>query len=199
MTNVLIYYRTRGFANGLTQMPRAMKRIIVSLTALALAGLCETAHADVFILTFPEINGTIHTSGFPLPLVDWSTRAYSIPAGQTIVDASISGTWGSTSQFYGNTAEAQLFVNGLLVSDTATLSPDPANNVVPFTFNYTTAELATLTGSSATLSYIQTSQSIVRLSGTTLTIETTPEPGTMVLAGLGGLSILLLRRHKRAC
>lgn len=175
-----------------------MKRIIVSLTALALAGLCEMAHADIITLTFPEINGNYYVSGFPLPEVDWSTLSLSIPAGQSIVGASISGTWGSTSQIYGSTAEAQLFVNELLVSDTRTLSPDPYNNVVPFSFTYTPGELTTLAGGSATLSYIQTSEFIVRLSQTTLTIDTAPvpEPGTVAFAGLGGLSLLLLRRRK---
>lgn len=164
-----------------------MKRIIVSLAVLTFAAHCELAHADL-TLTFPEIDGATYTTGFPLPEVNWSTLSLSIPADQIIVGASISGIWGSTSDYYGNTAEAQLFVNGLLVSDTTTLSPDPYYNVVPFTYTYTPSEFATLDGGSATLSYIQTSQYTVRLSQTTLTIETetvaVPEPTTWVTGAL---------------
>ena len=165
-----------------------IKQIIVSLTALALAGLCQVAHANVITVTFPEINGAYYTSGFPLPAVNWDTELYSITAGQSIVGASISGIWGSTSQFYGSTAETELYVNGLLVSDTTTLSPDPYLNVVPFSFTYTPGDLATLASGSATLSYIQTSQYQVRLSQTTLTIETAPSG----VPDSGGISCLLM-------
>jgi len=119
-----------------------MKKPLLLLTVLILAGLCQMAQANVLTVNFPEVNGGLFSSGFPIASVNWDTELFTVPGGQSIVGASISGTWGSTSQFVGSTAETELYVNGLLVSDTTTLSPDPFNNVVPFSYTYSAGDLA---------------------------------------------------------
>jgi len=171
-------------------------RALVIVALFCLATIC-TANATIITVNFPEVN---YVAGppFPSPQITWDTETYTIPVGQMIVSANMSGTWGSTSVYYDSTAETQLFVNNVLVSDTTTLSPDPYDNVVPFSYNYT--NFSSLSSGSATLSFIQTTSYEVRLSTTTLTMKTAPvpvPPSVLLLApGLVGLAGIR-RRFKK--
>jgi hypothetical protein len=168
---------------------------------LAVAGLlapAPTVKADVIVTTFPEVNGPTMTSGFPGPNTVIATDTFTIPAGQSIVSATIAGIFGQTSQFVGSTAEFNLLVNDVQVGSTHDVTPDPFNNVVPFSFSVPPSLLG---GGSATLSYIQTSEFNVRLSPTTLTITTAaavPEPSSLLLLGASLLALGGVRVFRRA-
>ena len=171
-----------------------------------LAGLLATtqqAKADLSTVTFPEVNGAFYTSGFPIAAVNVQTDLLSLPAGAVISSATLSGIFGQTSQFVGSTAEFDLLINGTQVGSTYDVTPDPFNNVVPFSFSVAPALLS---GGSATLSYVQESEYTVRLSETTLAINysvtSVPEPSTAAICGgtllIFGLARLIRRRAKSA-
>jgi hypothetical protein len=167
-----------------------MKSKILITAAMLAASLA--ARADI-ILTFPEVNGPEETSGFPLPLTPIATDTYTIPAGQTITGATISGVFGETSTYYGSTAEFDLYANADEVISTYDVSPDPYNNVVPFSVSW--SDLASLDTGSITLGYVQETDYDVRLSAVTIDISTAPTAtgnvpdatgiSSLVMAGLG--------------
>ena len=153
-----------------------------------------TTYANVFV-SFPEVN----FAGSPFPdTVTWSTQTFVVPVGQAISGASFSGTWGSTSQFFGSTAPTELFLDGLNVSNMFNTS-----SVSSFNFVFTVPQLSVLSDDSVTLSFTQLGPNVVRLSGTTLTINTVasavPEPSTwaMMILGFAGIGFLAYRRRGR--
>jgi hypothetical protein len=104
-----------------------------------------------------------------------------------ITGATLSGVFGSTSQYYGSTAEFDLYANADEVTSTYDWSPDPYNNVVPFSVPWN--DLASLNTDSVTLSYVQDSQYTVRLSQVTLDITLAPVPD---VTGLSSIAMAVL-------
>ena len=112
----------------------------------------------------------------------------------------LSGIFGVTSEFIGSTAHHRLFVDGVQVANTQDFNPDPYETVVPFSVS---VPISTLLDGSATLSFIQDTGTIVRLSETTLEITTravstnAPDSGnTLVILGavFSVLGFLVRRR-----
>ncbi len=160
-----------------------------TLIATAVLAAAVAAQADI-TETFPEVNGPYvdYSYTFPQPMTTIGTVNYSIPAGETILGATLSGIFGDTSDFYGSSAEFDLYANGTEVISTYDVSPDPYYNVVPFTASYN--DIASLETGSVTLSYVQESPYDVRLSEVTLDIQTSSVPdvtgmSSVVMAGLG--------------
>jgi hypothetical protein len=180
----------------------------LSLAALVLIGMASTAKADVIIDQIAEINGPTNNGGFPIDLGVLGTFAYVIPAGQQIVSANITGTWGNSQ--ISSTAEGRIFVDGTLV---ATAGQVEFNQQAPsvWSYNFSAAELPSLADGFADLSVIQDTGFVIRIGdtipvqglGPTLTIITqqvgaAPEPGTFVLFAAGGLlGATVLRRRRR--
>jgi PEP-CTERM motif len=168
---------------------------LISAVALSACVLSASANANV-VVSLPEVN--FAASSFPDSVL-WDVATFVVPAGQQIVGASFSGTWGSTSQFFGSTAPAELFLNGINVSNMFN-----TNSVQSFTFNFTSADLAVLADDSVNLSFLQTGPSTVRLSATTLTIDTittsVPEPSTwaMMILGFAGIGFTAYRKRNRS-
>ncbi len=103
--------------------------------------------------------------------------SFIVPAGTSVLSASFSGVFGSTSQYEGSTAHFNLFLNGIEFGGTNDVTPDPYINVVPFDFNISNPFiLSSLSGQSATLSVVQESDYTIRLSTTTLTTVTANVP-----------------------
>ena len=166
---------------------------IKTLSAVAIAFLAAGTqlNASLITITFPEVNGLQYDTGFPIPAVDVQTETFSIPFGESVVSATFSGTFGETSQFSGSSARAQLLLDNVVAVDTDNLNPDVYSNIV--SFSVPVSNLADLNDGSVTLSYIQTSPYVVRLSGTTLEIMTAgavPDAGSS-LALLGSAFAML--------
>jgi hypothetical protein len=131
--------------------------------------------------------------------VNVSTQVFVIPAGETIVAATFSGTFGLTSVFNGSSAHANLLLDGNVILDSNTLSPSVFTNVVPFSVSLGATSF--LNDASVTLSYVQTTQTNVRLSATTLQITTratgnVPDAGSaLAIFGVALASLLAVRRR----
>jgi len=173
--------------------------LIAALTSSVLSS------ASVTSVTYDEVNFETDGGFYPKPEVVIGTESWVVPVGEYIVSATLSGIWGSTSLLVDSTAHAQLFFDGMLVSDTMTLTPDPYWNVVPW--SYTFSDFSSLVDGSGKLSFVMTSQTWVRLSETTLAITTAGEkqptvPDADATSLLLGGSMLALaaftRRFKRA-
>src|SRR5262245_56350122 len=80
-------------------------RFILALMVAGFLGTPPAAKAGVLTLTFPEVNGAEHPfeDPFPLPAVDVQTDLFSIPAGNVITSATLSGRFGDTSIYQGTT------------------------------------------------------------------------------------------------
>ncbi len=166
-----------------------MKTKLIALTMMLVAALA--ARADV-IATFPEVNHE-GSSPYPSPVLVVGTEVYGPIVASS---ATLSGVFGMTSIYYGSTANFELYINDFLVGSTYDVSPDPYFNVVPFSFALSGAALNSLNSGSATLSLVQTTDVVIRLSETELKIQTAsavPEGGssiamfTLVLCGLVAL------------
>ncbi len=130
-------------------------------------------HAATLAVSFPEVNGSSYTSGFPLPPVVVATDSFAVPAGQSVLSASFSGVFGYT----GSTAQFDLLLNGVEFGSTFDVTPTPYTNVVPFDFNISNPFiLSSLDGQSATLSVVQESIYRMYLSTTTLSMVTATVP-----------------------
>jgi hypothetical protein len=169
-------------------------RILTAVLALSCAALAAKASV---IATFPEVNYSSQTS-YPAPIFYVGTETFG---SLTATSATLSGIFGSTSQLYGSTAHFELYINDFLVGSTYDVYPDPYSNVVAFSFALSAAALNSLNAGSATLGVVQTSDYVIRLSETTLRIETSasvPDGGsTVAIFGLAIVGLVALRRKYR--
>jgi hypothetical protein len=136
------------------------------------------AAAATIVVTFPELNGAAIDSPFPQPPVTVGAQALSIPAGDRIVSARISGFWG-TSAKPDSTAGVSVLLDGVEVARCE--KPDPGcwlgdSGQRPWQHTFTASELPALNGGTATLTAVQTSDEFVRLGVSTLVIDTAPIP-----------------------
>ncbi len=158
--------------------------------------------ADVITVTWPEQNGPdagcvgiILGSCTGVPVTLSSLMTFTIPAGQSIVSAVFSSTYGNST--VPNTAIETITVNGVQVG-ACTSSLNPCWNGLsptPFSYTYTAADLLTLLSGTADLVATQTDCCIIREGVSTLVITTTPEPGTLALFG-SGIGLLGLYRRR---
>jgi hypothetical protein len=146
--------------------------VLVGATALAAAGV---AQATVYTSTLPEFSSAGYTPAgpFPRPAVTVGTFSYSIPAGEQIVGATISGRFGNSLS--GTSAGADLYLNGWPVGQCIRFGPCYFQGASwSQTFSWLAWPL--LGHGSAVLTVVQTSEFFVRLAPTTLTIVTRSSP-----------------------
>lgn len=168
-------------------------KLVVSLSLVS----CSVSAATLSE-TFPEVN--FASFAYPNGPHEVGTALFVIAPGEVIVSAVLSGIFGATSEFIGSTAHHRLFIDGEQVADTNNFDPSPFESVVQFSV---VVPISVLLDGSATLSFIQDTESVVRLSETTLeittrTVSTTvPDGGnTLVILGsvFSGLGILIRRK-----
>lgn len=133
------------------------------------------ATATTIVLAFPAFSGQVIEGGFPISAIV-GQQELKIPAGETIVSATVSGTWGNPEWPQG-TAGTDVMLEGVLVA--RCLKPDPncwgpTAGAVPWTRQLAMNERALLKPGIVTLTAVQTSDTRVRLGDTTLTITTRP-------------------------
>jgi len=179
--------------------------IVVSLAAGSPA-------AATLVGTFPELQNPLSFEvvlPFPHPAVTVGSVLYSIPLGERVVAAKISGFWG-TNQNPAATAGVDVLVDGVLVARCVKNEAgcwEPAADQRPWSHIFAESELKVLNDGVATLTAMQTSEFTVQLGVSTLIIETGPPPAVptlsplgllFLLAGVATMGALAIRRFQRA-
>jgi len=184
------------------------KNLFIATCGAASFGLCTIlsfgcAEAAIITSTIPEFNGSSFSSDepFPQPPVNIGIFSYTIPTGEEIVSAVISGTFGNS--VVPNSSGLNLFVDSFQVASCARFDPLCYFGSIPtpWSFSFPASAFSFLTDNSMTLTATatQTSEFVIRLGETRLTIETAPiasvpEPTSvlalLVIVALGGSSAL---------
>jgi hypothetical protein len=165
-----------------------LRLVLAMLTAASLMP------AAILTSTLPEYDG----AGVWPATETVGTFTYTIPLGETILSATVTGTMGNSSS--PTTAVMDVLVDGVLVAQ----CPDEAAacwsvaGPHPFSYSFLPAEFAVLLDNAADLTVNQLDCCVIRLGETTLTIVTgaVPEPGGFVLLA-GGLGALVWRLRRR--
>lgn len=151
--------------------------VVRSSVAVVAMLAASVAAAATIVVTFPEFNGALFDSGFPQPPVTVGTQAFSIPTGDRVVSAAISGFWGTTTK-PDSTAGVTVLLDDVEVARCE--KPDPAcwlpgdSGQRAWRYTYTAPQLVSLNDGAATLTAVQTSDAFIRLGVSTLVIETAP-------------------------
>ena len=170
--------------------------------ALLLAVSALSLNAATISATLPEYNGPMNAPGpFPASTLNIGTFTYTIPVGQQIISARLTGTFGNAQ--FTNTAGVDLSAAGLLFASCAPLAAcDTGEVITPFSYDFAPGNLFLLNGGSLNISAVQTNGNMLRLGTETLTITTqtspnaaTPEPASLALMGAGIVVLGLIKRR----
>ena len=184
------------------------------LACLAL-GWASLAQADIIVTpTFDPSNqaappdttdyeGNFYdfSSSFPPDPITIGTFNFTIPAGEQVVGATISGTFGDVN--IPVTAVTDLFVDsGTIQVGACDSTGDPCaagtidGSLVPWSYTFTGAQLGDLTGGSLDFTAVQNSFGAVVVGTPTLDIQTVPEPTSISTLAGALLAFAAWRRRK---
>jgi hypothetical protein len=185
-------------------MPKFTATALAALISVVYAlSFSAPAQAAVIASTVPEYNGAFEDPSltYPLPSVLIGTFSYTIPTGDRLVGATISGTFGNLDQA-NTTALSDYFLGSVEVAacdSTANPCFSADINAPPtaWTYTFTAAQLAALATGSANFSVVQNGPFSVQTGITELDlIVATPEPAAIFLLCGGLAGIALLRRKQ---
>jgi hypothetical protein len=152
-----------------------------------------SCHADGFVYEIvtegtPPVTATIGpysstgSAPFPNPSLEIGTFNYTLPAGEEIVSATISGTWGGN--LFNSSAPARLFVDlaAIVIQVAQCIEEEPcwfeSTGPVSWTYQFDPSEFIFLEEVGvAAFTQIQDDVITVDLGPTTLTIDTAPVAG----------------------
>lgn len=172
------------------------KKLLTGLaTGIFLFGMVGMTQAAIINISLGEYNSPYWTGAD----TEYNVGTFNFNLlGESIIYATINGSWGNST--VGTTAHNFLELDGIEVANTNNYTPSPYNTT-NVNWSYTFSDFSIFGDGSAVFDVTQTSESYVRLASTYLTIETSPvpEPGTMVLFGLGlaGLVGYKSRKNKK--
>jgi PEP-CTERM motif-containing protein len=179
------------------------------VASIALVWAASLAQADIIVTpTFDSsdqtTDGTDYEGNFFTAGPDditIGTFDFTIPVGDQIAGATISGTFGDVN--FSTSALAELLVDGGTIPVGACASfTDPcfAGNIagtpVPWSYTFTSAQLADLAGGSLDFTAVQNSFGSVIVGTPTLDIQTVPEPTSIFTLAGGLLAFAAWRRRK---
>ena len=151
---------------------RRLTLLLVLMAAIVPLSVVAADQASTVTSTVPAYNGAFLPAGpFPQPAVTVGTFTYAVPAGEVIVGAMISGHFGNS--VLPNSSGVDVFLNGVLVGRCVRLAACYVGAGASWSHTFSSSEARSLLGSgSAVLTAVQTSESVIRLAPTTLTIQT---------------------------
>lgn len=175
-----------------------MKAVLAG-AVLAIGVLAAPASAATYTDTLQSEFNHDGEAPFPSPELNVGTFLYLIEAGETIVLATVSGTFGNL--IASNSAPVRLFGDSSFLGECIEPTVCTSSSTVT-AFSFAVTNLLDLLDGAYLLSIFQTSEDITRLGDLTLTIETraseVPLPAALLLGGLAGLGALGARRRKTA-
>jgi PEP-CTERM motif len=176
-------------------------RTLICALLLAISALC--VNAATITASLPEFNGPLNTTGPFGMTLNVGTFVYTLPVGEQIISATLTGTFGNSK--FPDAAGEDLRAGGLLFASCAPLaSCDTGMIIEPFSFTFPSANFGLLSGGSLAVTATQLSGNIVRLGPETLTINTqptehstavAPEPTSLGLLGGGLVALGLIKRR----
>ena len=176
-------------------------RLLAAATVLAMSPTAVLA-VPIFS-TLPDYTGPADFDGTSLPSSETTigTFSFTVPDGDEVVSASVSGTWGNGD--FPSTAGTDVFLDGIMVAQCIEFADcwKNATGILPWSFTLAGDQLDLLDDGMAELTVIQTSTIGVVLGSLTMELETaavhTPEPTTLALLGLGLAVWGFARRRQR--
>jgi hypothetical protein len=194
----------------LYQAPHKSTILGIIFTIALILGYATPAKADI-TSTIAPTDGTGSFGPFPSSLIDVGTFSFTIPSGESIVGATISGTFGNMDVpgLTDVTAPSDYSVDGGAIEvascdDSLSYDQpcDAGSSPTAWSYTFTSADLATLAPALASGSLdfdvVQNGVGAVNTGTTTLTLTPTPEPETVSLFSLGIMCFGFLRRFRKA-
>ena len=142
---------------------RRLTLLLALLGALVALSVAGAGQASTVASTLPAFSGATFqlTDPYPRPAVTVGTFTYSVPAGEVIVGATISGYFGNSA--VPNSAGVDVRLNGALVGQCVMYDTCYWLGA-PWSHTFSASEARSLLGSgSAVLTAVQTSQYTIRL------------------------------------
>ena len=176
-----------------------MAKYLAFVCLLVLGIAVRDSAASTYILALPEFSGgawTNTTNTYTVGSFD-----FTIAAGETIVGATVTGTFGNSIDT--TTALQNVMLGGIQVASCASQTAFCwLTGPEPWTYTFAPGELAIFSSGSVILTDQQTGCCVIRLGQTNLLLTTAPvpEPATyaMMMAGLGLLGFTAWRRKAQA-